>query len=112
MGLNLQGLKDTTATTNIAIKAAYTLLDLKAKKVIKNLKKFLKQIIKVVVDEINEQNDTGFSVEDVKIKFHPNILLNETENANNEKTSAELKKAITDVIALIFSLTASIIELR
>ncbi len=105
MGLNLQGLKDTTATTNIAIKAAYTLLDLKAKKVIKNLKKFLKQIIKVVVDEINEQNDTGFSVEDVKIKFHPNILLNETENANNEKTSAETQRIkvnlILDVVSLI-----------
>lgn len=39
MGLNTAGLKDTSATTNIAIKAAYSLLDLKANKVEKNIKK-------------------------------------------------------------------------
>ena len=39
MGLNTAGLKDTSATTNIAIKAAYSLLDLKAKKIEKNPKK-------------------------------------------------------------------------
>ena len=32
MGLNTFGLKDTTATTNMAIRAAYTLLELKASK--------------------------------------------------------------------------------
>lgn len=92
MGLNTQGLKDTSATTNLAIQAAYTLLDLKATKVIKNLKKFLKQIIRVVIDEINEQNGAGYSVDDVKISFHPNMLLNETENIQNDKIRAETKQ--------------------
>lgn len=98
MGLNTQGLKDTSATTNLAIQAAYTLLDLKATKVIKNLKKFLKQIIRVVIDEINEQNGTGYSVEDVKITFRPNMLLNETENISNDKIKAETKQIEINII--------------
>lgn len=92
MALNTQGLKDTSATTNLAIQAAYTLLDLKATKVINRLKKYLKQIIKVVIDEINEQNGTGYNAKDVKICFHPNMLLNETENISNEKTKAETQQ--------------------
>lgn len=92
MGLNTQGLKDTAATTNLAIQAAYTLLDLKATKVIKNLKKFLKQIVRVVIDEINNNNGTGYSADNVKITFHPNILLNKTENISNDKIKAETKQ--------------------
>lgn len=44
MGLNLSGLKDTSATTNIAIKAAYSLLDLRCKHLA--LLGFLKPYIK------------------------------------------------------------------
>ena len=47
MGLNTAGLKDTNATTNIAIKAAYSLLDLKCSKLEIRLKQFLKKILKI-----------------------------------------------------------------
>lgn len=103
MGLNTQGLKDTSATTNLAIQAAYTLLDLKATKVITRLKKFLKQIIKVVIAEINEQNGTGYSVKDVTVEFHPNILLNETENIQNEKVKAETKQLEINTVLNLLS---------
>ena len=56
MGLNTSGLKDTNATTNMAIKAAYSLLDLKCSKIEIRLKQFLRKIVKVVIQEINDLN--------------------------------------------------------
>lgn len=101
MGLNTQGLKDTSATTNLLIKAAYTLLDLKADKFEKRIKKLLKNdIIKVVLDEINEKNGTGYQVKDVKINFPHDILTNETENIQNDKAKAETQQIlINNVLA-------------
>lgn len=84
MGLNTSGLKDTTATTNLAIKAAYSLLDLKANKLTMRLKRFLRPIIKVVLDEINAKNKTDYKVSDVTIHFEHIIPTNESENAQNE----------------------------
>ena len=92
MGLNTLGLKDTSATTNIAIKAAYSLLELKANKLEKRLKKLLKEIIKVVLDEINQVNNTDYQLSDITFKFEHNIMVNETENIANEKIKAETKQ--------------------
>ncbi len=92
MGLNTNGLKDTNATTNLAIQAAYSLLDLKARKFIPNFKAFLKRIVKVVIDEINKQNGTAFTAEDVKFDFEFQTIINEAENATIEKTKAETEQ--------------------
>ena len=92
MGLNTQGLKDTSATTNLAIQAAYTLLDLKADKLITRLKRFLKDIVKIVLDEINAVNNIGYQLSDVYFEFVPNVLVNEQENIQNEKTRAETEQ--------------------
>ena len=61
MGLNLSGLKDTTATTNLAIKAAYSLLDLRAKKMIDQIEMFLEEITVPVLTEINEKEKTAYT---------------------------------------------------
>lgn len=98
MGLNTQGLKDTSATTNIAIKMAYTLLDLKADKFEKRIKKFLKEIIKVVLDEINSANKTDYQLKDVKIEFPHQMIVNEQENIQNEKTKAEIQQIQVNTI--------------
>lgn len=89
MGLNMIGLKDTAATTNIAIKAAYSLLDMKANKLEKRLKRLLKEILKVVINEINETDKKGYKVSDVNITFKRSVMTNETENIQNEKVKAE-----------------------
>lgn len=89
MGVNTQGLKDTNATTNLAIQQAYAGLGIKANNTITRFKAFLKKIIKVVVEEINATHNTGYTVKDVKFKFKPETLVNEQENINNEKTKAE-----------------------
>lgn len=98
MGLNTQGLKDTSATTNIAIKMAYTLLDLKADKFEKRIKKFLKEIIKVVLAEINSVNKTDYQLKDVKIEFPHQMIVNEQENIQNDKTKAETEQIQVNTI--------------
>ena len=93
MGLNTAGLKDTNATTNVAIKAAYSLLDLKCAKLIIQLKKFLRKLIKVVLDEINEVQGTDYQMKDIYFNFNPEIMSNAQENAQIELTEAQRKQA-------------------
>lgn len=105
MGLNMTGLKDTAATTNIAIKAAYSLLDMKANKLEKRLKRLLKELLKVVINEINETNKTGYKVSDVKMVFKRSVMTNETENTQNEKVKAETQQVqINTILALAATL--------
>ena len=92
MGLNTAGLKDTAATTNIAIKAAYSLLDLKCSKLEIRLKQFLRKIIKVVIAEINDQNGTDYQMKDVYIDFEHEIMSNAQENAQIKLTEAQAKQ--------------------
>lgn len=92
MGLNMEGLKDTSATTNIAIKAMYSLLDLKCSKLKIKLKQFLRKIIKVVLDEINDTNGTDYQMKDVYFNFEPDIISNAQENAEVELTEAQRKQ--------------------
>lgn len=97
-GLNTAGLKDTSATTNIAIKASYTLLELKAGKLEKRLKRFLRDVLRVVLDEINAVNGTDYRPSDVTIQFERNIMTNEAENAQVDKTKAETKQLEIDTV--------------
>lgn len=93
MGLNLSGLKDTTATTNLAIKAAYSLLDLRCKHLERNIKRFLRQIVRVVLEEINREKGTGYKIQDVYFQFTHEIVSNEQENAQIALTDAQRKQA-------------------
>lgn len=89
MGLNTAGLKDTSATTNIAIKAAYSLLDLKCAKLETRLKQFLRKLVKPILDEINETEKTGYKQSDVWFEFKHEIMSNAQENAQIELTEAQ-----------------------
>lgn len=89
MGLNMAGLKDTAATTNIAIKAAYSLLELRCNKIIDQLELFLQQIVEVVLAEINEREGTAYLMEQVYFDFTPEIMSNASENAQIALTEAQ-----------------------
>lgn len=78
--------------TNVVIKSRYTLLDLKANKLEKRLKKLLKKIIQVVLDEINTVNKKDYQLKDIEFCFERSIMTNETENIQNAKTEAETKQ--------------------
>jgi len=89
MGLNTSGLKDTNATTNIAIKAAYSLLDLKCSKLEIRLKQFLRRLMKPVLNEINECNKTDYQLNDVYFEFKHEVMSNAQENAQIELIKAQ-----------------------
>lgn len=92
MGLNTEGLKDTVATTNIAIKSAYSLLDLKCNKLEIRLKQFLRKILDIVIKEINEKNGTDYKSKDVYIRFERETPANEVENAQIEVSLAQKRQ--------------------
>ena len=101
MGLNTSGLKDTNATTNIAIKAAYSLLDLKCSKIEIRLKQFLRKLIKVVLDEINAEQKKDYQMKDVYFDFEHEIMSNAQENAQIELTEAQKQQvAINTLLGL------------
>lgn len=95
MALNLHNLKDTSATTNIAIKSAYSLLDLKSEKLKPRLKCFLRWQIGLALDEINQENGTDYTQKDVYFVFKPEIPTNAQENAQIELTEAQKRQ--TDI---------------
>ena len=98
MGLNTAGLKDSTSTTNIQIKMMYTLLDLKANKMETQLKKLLKKLIQVVIDEINAEHGTAYQMSDIKFEFTRKVMTNETENITNEMTKANTRQIAINTI--------------
>lgn len=92
MGLNLAGLKDTSATTNIAIKAAYSLLELRCKKMQEQLEMFLESITEPVLAEINKAKGTDYRIDMVNFVFKSELMSNAQENAQTELTEAQRKQ--------------------
>lgn len=75
--------------TNIILKSRYTLLDMKSRKLIWNIKKFLRVFLKIIIDEINDANGTMYSVDDVMIVIDPVVPTDEKEDAEIRKLEAE-----------------------
>ena len=98
-GLNLSSLKDTSATTNIAIKSAYALLDMRCNKLEIRLKQLLRKLLKVVLKEINDVNGTDYQQKDVYFDFEREVMSNAQENAQIELTEAQRKQ--TEITTLL-----------
>lgn len=84
--------------TNIVIKSRYALLDLKANKLEKRLKKLLKKITKIVLDEINTENSKDYQLKDIKFEFKRSIMTNDSENIANAKIEAETRQLEVNTI--------------
>lgn len=84
--------------TNVVIQSRYTLLNLKAGKVVRRLKKFLKGIIHVVIDEINEAHNKAYQYSDVSMAFEFITPANEQEAVQNRKTEAETRQIEVNTI--------------
>ena len=97
MGFNPAQIGDGNIT-NVVILSRYTLLDLKKRKLDKRVKKLLKEIIKIKLDEINEENGTDYQMKQIKIDLTPEIPTNETENIQNEKVKAETQQIQVNTI--------------
>lgn len=97
MGFNSSQVGDGNLT-NVVIRSRYTLLDLKANKVEKQLKKMLKKVVRVVLDEINAEHGTDYQPGDVEIKFKRVLPTNESEDIENEYKKAQTKELQVNTI--------------
>ena len=91
MGFNSSQVGDGNIT-NVVIQSRYALLEMKAKKMQDRLCALLEEIIKVVLDEINKENNTDFQLSDIEFDFARDTITNETENIQNEKVKAETEQ--------------------
>ena len=97
MGFNASQIGDGNIT-NIVIKSRYTLLELKCNKLEKYIRKFLKDMIQIALNEINESYKTDYTLKDVEICLEREIPTNEKDNIEIEKTKAETKQIEVNII--------------
>ena len=84
--------------TNIVIRSRYSMLDLKANNLQPRLQALLEDILKPILAEINQENDTDFQLSDIEFDFSRDIMTNETENISNDKVKAETKQIEVNTI--------------
>lgn len=101
MGFNSAQLGDGNVT-NVVIKSRYALLDIKANKLEIRLREFLSKLVKIALDEINQENKTNYTMKDVYFEFEREIITNASDNAAIEKTDAEKKQVeINTLLGLV-----------
>ena len=97
MGFNAGQVGDGNIT-NVVIKSRYTLLVLKCNKLKKYLEDFLSQLIELELEEINRDNNTNYTLNDVDISIEYEIPTSEADDAAIKKTEAEIKQIQVDII--------------
>lgn len=100
MGFNSQKVGDGNIT-NVVIKSRYTLLDLKCNKLEIRLKKLMRRLLKIVIAEINRDNETGYSVNDVYFDFTRETLTNALDNVNIKQAEAQAKQIEVNTLLMI-----------
>ena len=91
MGFNSAQIGDGNIT-NVVIKSRYALLDLKCNKLEIRLKQFLRKILKVVLENINEEHGTDYQQKDVYFKFEREVMTNAQDNATIEEIDARTEQ--------------------
>lgn len=100
-GVNTESLKDTSATVSIAIKSAYANLDLKCNGFNKELKKFLRKQLELVLKEINDEDGADYRQSDIYFNLERQIITNAQENAQIALVEAqEQQTRITTLLNL------------
>lgn len=97
MGFNPNQVGDGNIT-NIVIQSRYVLLELKCNKLQPRVKALLEQLVQIALDEINAQNGTDYTMEDVEFDFTRETMTNASDNAAIEKTKAETQQILLNTI--------------
>ncbi len=97
MGFNSAQLGDGNIT-NIVIKSRYALLDLKCNKLEIRLKQFLRKILKIVLNEINDANGTDYQQKDVYFVFKREVMTNAADNAQIELVDAQKQQVLINTL--------------
>lgn len=91
MGVNTALVGDGNVT-NVVIKSRYALLDMKCNKMEAQLKRLMKKVIKIVVEEINKNNKTNYDYKDVWCEFTREIMTNAIDNAQISQIEAQTEQ--------------------
>lgn len=87
--------------TNVVIKARFASLDEKVNDLEVQVRKFLKPIIKDVIDEINKELKTNYKYSDVYLQFERATIVNEQEAVQNDLTKAQQRQIdINNILSL------------
>ena len=78
--------------TNVVIKARFASLDEKCNDLEVQVRKFLKPIIKDVLEEINKELNAGYKYSDTYIEFERATIVNEQEVVANDYTKAQAQQ--------------------
>lgn len=98
-GVNTEALKDTSATTSIAIKSAYANLDLKCDGLMPFVLQLMRKLLSIVLKEINDAKKTDYRQRDVYFDFSREIITNAQENAQIELLDAQKQQTqITTIL--------------
>lgn len=84
--------------TDDEVESRYELLNLKCNRKEIYLKKFLRKLLKVVLDEINQEEGKGYRLQDVKITFKRRTVTDKEKDARVELTNAQTKQTNTNTI--------------
>lgn len=82
--------------TNVVIQSRYTLLDLKCNKAEIRLRKLLKQMLKLIIADINRRFGTVYDASELTISITRDTMIDESEVETREKTKAERKQIEID----------------
>ena len=77
--------------TNVVIKSRYSLLDLKCNKTEIRLRAFIKQLLDIIIQDINERYHKSFTRQQIEVIITRSTMINQSDNANVEKAEAETK---------------------
>ena len=88
MGFNSAQIGDGNIT-NVVIKSRYALLDLKCDKMAAQLRKLLRQLLNVVLPEINERHTTDYQQSDVYFDLAREVITNAADNAQIALSEAQ-----------------------
>lgn len=86
--------------TNVVIQSRYSLLDLKCNKAEVRLRKLIKSMLKIIIDDINERNSKNYSVNDVEIVITRDTTVNEKELVEQEKLKADTQQVLISNLVL------------
>ena len=89
MAVDTTGLKDSAATVSVAVKSAYANLDLKCEGFNKGFKKFLRKLLELVLQEINEVDGTAYEQKNVWFNLDRETIVNEQEMAQIKLIEAQ-----------------------
>lgn len=84
--------------TNVVIKSRYSLLDLKCNKLEVRLKKVIKQMLELVVANINELYGKAYDPSELEIVLVRDVMANEMDNAIIAKTEADTKQVAVQTV--------------